>query len=73
MPLIPALGRQRQRQRQVDLRVQASLVYRIISEQPGLHKGTLPHTKTKQNKTNSQERKRKTKLDFFLMLSLLVV
>jgi hypothetical protein len=37
--LIPALGRQRQRQ--MDFEFKASLVYRVSSRTPGLHRKTL--------------------------------
>jgi hypothetical protein len=45
MPLTPAL----QRQKQEDLcEFKASLVYRVNSEKPGLHRETLSQNKNKQ-------------------------
>jgi hypothetical protein len=58
MPLIPALGRQRQ----VDLcELEASLVYRVISRRASaIQRNPVMKNKTKQNKTK-QNKKQKIK------------
>jgi nicotinamide riboside transporter PnuC len=51
MSLIPALGRQRQ----LDLsEFEGSVVYQIVSGQPGLHIEILSWNKTKQPKTHKK-------------------
>ena len=57
MPLIPALGRQRQ----ADFWVEASLPTKWVPGQPGIQRETLYQKTNKQTKQNKKKQKNKTK------------